>query len=157
MPYVEFRGRARVYIWLVFGHFGSINLVTGPSGEYLIREDRPDRRGNSRFLKGWPDRRGNSIVHYFISLNEISSYLLQLRCGIELTHLVRSYFDACQINIILVTEPYCDNNIRSLTFYFCLSPYMSLPWTSLPNTHNPDQRRILLASYSWTWTWTSLI
>jgi len=23
----------RVYIWLVFGHFGLINLVTGPSGE----------------------------------------------------------------------------------------------------------------------------
>jgi len=35
-PYVEFRGRAPkalVYMWLVFGHFGLINLVTGPSGE----------------------------------------------------------------------------------------------------------------------------
>jgi len=35
-PYVEFRGRAtkaRVYIWLVFGHFGLINLARGPSGE----------------------------------------------------------------------------------------------------------------------------
>jgi len=25
--------KARVYIWLVFGHFGLINLVRGPSGE----------------------------------------------------------------------------------------------------------------------------
>jgi len=35
----------------------------------LHMEDRPDGRGNSRFLKGWPDRRGNSIVHVIITIN----------------------------------------------------------------------------------------